>query len=86
MDAEEERKTMRLSCNLIINNGPGMESTFFTAGESIPDELVPAHALEYRISEREGAKLYREILEWRAIVAERREKNRASRSGERIRS
>jgi hypothetical protein len=65
---------MRLSCNLIVNNGLGQGSTFYDAGSPIPDEVVPAHALQYRISEREGAKLYREILEWRAIVAERRAK------------
>ena len=62
---------MRLSCNLITSN----PSRFWTAGEPIPDELVPDHARQYRISEKEGEKLYREILEWRAIVAERREKS-----------
>jgi hypothetical protein len=65
---------MRLSCNLIINQGPGKDALFYQAGEPVPDADVPAHALEYRISEREGAKLYREILEWQALVAAKREK------------
>lgn len=51
--------------------------------QSIPDELVPDHAKQYRISEREGAKLYREILEWRAIVAQRREKAKREAAEER---
>jgi hypothetical protein len=63
---------MRLSCNLITSN----PSRFWTAGEPIPDELVPDHARQYRISEKEGEKLYREVLEWRAIVAERKAKKR----------
>ena len=46
---------MRLGCNLITNNG--RESTFHMAGSYIPDELVPEHAKQYRISEREGRKL-----------------------------
>ena len=62
---------MRLSCNLIVSGGPGKPGTYYTAGESIPDHLVPDHAKPYRISEREGAELYREIKEWRAMVAER---------------
>jgi hypothetical protein len=74
---------MRLSCNLIRNNGLGKESTFYTAGEQIPDELVPDHALQYRISEKEGAKLYREICEWRAMVAEKREKGKREAAEER---
>jgi hypothetical protein len=77
---------MRLSCNLITNNGPGTPSVWYTAGESIPDELVPDHALQYRISEKEGAKLYREILEWRAIVAERREKAKREAAEERAKA
>jgi hypothetical protein len=67
---------MRLSCNLILNNGVGKPSTFYSAGESIPDELVPDHARPYRISEREGRELDREIKEWRAIVAERQAKKK----------
>ena len=67
---------MRLSCNLIVSGGLGKPSKFYTAGEPVPDELVPKHALEYRISEQEGAKLFREIMEWQALVAERREKAR----------
>ena len=35
---KERKKTMRLSCNLITNG------IFYTAGESIPDQLVPDHA------------------------------------------
>jgi hypothetical protein len=65
---------MRLSCNLLLNNGPGKESTFITAGTAIPDHMVPPHARQYRISEREGRQLEKELAEWRAIVAERREK------------
>jgi hypothetical protein len=72
---------MRLSCNLITSN----PSRFWTAGEPIPDELVPDHAKPYRISEAEGAKLYREVLEWRAIVAERREKAEREAKEERAR-
>ena len=45
---------MRLSCNLILNNGVGKPSTWYSAGEAIPDELVPDDAKPYRISEREG--------------------------------
>ena len=67
---------MRLSCNLILNNGVGKPSTFYSAGEPIPDHLVPDHAKPYRISEREGAELYREIMEWRAMVAEREAKKK----------
>ena len=70
---------MRLICNLITNNGPGTPSVWYDAGQSIPDELVPDHAKQYRISEKEGAKLYAEILEWRAIVAERRRRPSARR-------
>ena len=51
-------------------------STFYTAGEAIPDELVPDHAKPYRISGREGRELYREICEWRAMVAERQAKKK----------
>ena len=65
---------MRLSCNLITNSGPGTPSVWYTPGEPIPDSAVPNHALQYRISEKEGAKLYAEVLEWRAIVAERKER------------
>ena len=60
---------MRLSCNLITNDGLGKGSTFHMAGSSIPDELVPDHAKQYRISEREGRELEKELLEWQAIVA-----------------
>jgi hypothetical protein len=71
-----ERKTMRLSCNLILNNGVGKPSTWYSAGEAIFDERVPDHAKPYRISEREGRELYREICEWRAMVAERQAKKK----------
>ena len=67
---------MRLSCNLILNNGVGKPSTFYSAGEQIPDELVPDHARPYRISEREGRELEREIKEWRAMVAEHQAKKK----------
>ncbi len=42
--------------------------------------------MQYRISEKEGAKLYREILEWRAIVAERREKAKREAAEERAKA
>ena len=74
---------MRLSCNLITNNGPGTPSVWYDAGQSIPDHLVPDHAKQYRISEQEGARLYREVLEWRAIVAERKAKAKAEEQEER---
>ena len=67
---------MRLSCNLIPNNGPGNPSVFYMAGSAIPDELVPDHAKQYRISEREGRELERELLEWKAMVAERQAKKK----------
>ena len=67
---------MRLSCNLIRNGGPGKPSTFHMAGSYIPDELVPDHAKQYRISEREGRQLEKELLEWQAMVAERQEKKK----------
>jgi hypothetical protein len=73
---------MRLSCNLILSGGLGKPSTFYSAGEAIPDHLVPDHAKPYRISEREGRELEREIKEWRAMVAARREKKRAVAAGE----
>ena len=77
---------MRLSCNLITNNGPGTPSVWYTAGEPVPDHLVPDHALQYRISEKEGAKLYAEVLEWRAIVATRKEKARLEAQEERAKA
>ena len=61
---------MRLSCNLIRNSGIGKPSIFYMAGSSIPDQLVPDHAKPYRISEREGRELEKELLEWKAMVAE----------------
>ena len=67
---------MRLSCNLIRNDGLGKPSVFYMAGSSIPDELVPDHAKQYRISEREGRELERELLEWKAMVAERQAKKK----------
>ena len=67
---------MRLSCNLITNGGPGKPSTYYMAGSAIPDELVPDHAKQYRISEREGRELERELLEWKAMVAEREAKKK----------
>ena len=66
---------MRLSCNLIRNEGVG-KSVFHMAGSSIPDELVPDHAKQYLISEREGRELERELLEWKAMVAERQAKKK----------
>ena len=74
---------MRLSCNLIRNGGPGKPSIFHMAGSQIADELVPDHAKQYRISEREGRELERELLEWQAIVAERREKAKREEAEER---
>ena len=73
---------MRLSCNLITNNGPGTPSVFYMAGSAIPDELVPDHAKQYRISEREGRELEKELLEWKAMVAsaKRRKSERRQRS------
>ncbi len=79
-------RLMRLSCNLITNNGPGTPSVWYDAGQQIPDELVPDHAKQYRISEAEGRKLYNEILEWRAIVAERREKKEREAQEERAKA
>ena len=67
---------MRLSCNLIRNGGIGKPSIFYMAGSSIPDELVPDHAKPYRISEREGRELEKELLEWKAMVAEREAKKK----------
>jgi hypothetical protein len=67
---------MRLSCNLILNRGVGRESVFYSAGSTIPDELVPDHAKPYRISEREGRQLEKELREWREMVAARREKKK----------
>ena len=58
---------------------------WYDAGQPIPDQLVPDHALQYRISEKEGAKLYAEILEWRAIVAERKAKKEREAKEERAR-
>ena len=77
---------MRLSCNLITNNGPGTPSVWYDAGQPIADHLVPDHALQYRISEKEGAKLYAELLEWRAIVRERREKKEREAQEERAKA
>jgi hypothetical protein len=74
---------MRLSCNLITNNGPGTPSVWYDAGQPIPDAIVPDHAKQYQISEAEGRKLYAEILEWRAIVQERREKAKREAAEER---
>jgi hypothetical protein len=58
---------MRLSCNLLL---PG--EVFYHCGESIPDHLVPKHALQYRISEAEGRQLAKEMREFREQVAARR--------------
>ena len=76
---------MRLSCNLITNHGPGTPSVWYDAGQEIPDSAVPDHAKQYRISEKEGAKLYAELLEWRQIVRERREKAEREAKEERAR-
>jgi hypothetical protein len=62
---------MRLSCNLITADG-----TFYSLGEPVPDAEVPRHALAYRISEREGRQLAREMREWREMVAAWREKKK----------
>jgi hypothetical protein len=60
---------MRLSCNLLLPGG-----VFYHLGESIPDHLVPPHALPYRISEAEGRQLAREMRAWREQVAAQKEK------------
>jgi hypothetical protein len=77
---------MRLSCNLITNHGPGTPSVWYDAGQPIEDHLVPDHALQYRISEKEGAKLYAEVLEWRQIVAARKEKAKREATEERAKA
>jgi hypothetical protein len=64
---------MRLSCNLLLPGG-----VFYHCGESIPDHLVPPHALPYRISEAEGRALDREMKAWQASVAERKAKKKKS--------
>jgi hypothetical protein len=63
---------MRLSCNLLLPGG-----VFYHCGESIPDHLVPPHALPYRISEQAGRQLDREMKEWQATVRARKEKKSA---------
>jgi hypothetical protein len=71
---------MRLSCNLLLPGG-----VFYHLGESIPDHLVPKHALAYRISEAEGRKLDREMKAWQASVRARKaekEKKKTSRRRE----
>ena len=60
---------MRLSCNLITNSGPGTPNVWYDAGQPIDDHLVPDHALQYRISEKEGRQLEKELAEWRAMLS-----------------
>ena len=67
---------MRFTMQPDSKQRPGEKSTYYMAGSAIPDELVPDHAKQYRISEREGRELEKELLEWRAIVAERQAKKK----------